>query len=53
MSKKEKKEELNRFGEAEGEKGAGVKRDGRARMLEAQRPKETGSVFSDQDDMTP
>ena len=38
MSKKEKKEELNRFGEAEGEKGAGgVKRDGRARMLEAQK----------------
>ena len=30
----------------------GVKRDGRARMLEAERTVETGSVFSDHDDMT-
>ena len=29
----------------EGRRGAGVKRDGRARMLEAKRTVETGSVF--------
>ena len=36
----------------EGKRGVGVKRDGRARMLEAERTVETGSVFSDHDDMT-
>ena len=33
-------------------KGVGVKRDGRARMLEAQRTVEIGSVFSGRDDVT-
>ena len=35
-----------------GKKGVGVKRDGRARMLEALRIAETGSVFPDRDDLT-
>ena len=34
-----------------GEKGVGVKRDGRARMLAAKRTVETGSVFSDRDEV--
>ena len=37
------------YQEAEG-KGVGVKRDGRARKLEAE---EIGSVLSDRDDVTP
>ena len=34
------------------EKGGGVSRDSRARMLEELRTVETGSVFSDRDDVT-
>ena len=35
-----------------GRRGRGIKREGRARMPEALRTEETGSVFSDQEEVT-
>ena len=37
--------------EGKGRRGSGINRDVRARMPEALRTVETGSVFSDRDDM--